>query len=195
MDSTTKSPYGRTVVNQYLHRIVEAAGQRQISDEYLPLLWRSTHCRGRRKVEEYSSSEVPDSDNNSIKESVKNFLSPLSERILQNLLWKSLRKLTFPLLAGSYFRTPLPSSEHSNSLQVQNSERERRDFRFGVFRMRNWSAIYNAPGGANGSEPNERLQRFGLNRCNGSTQQLQLLAVQLEQSQLLVVQLERFGSG
>ena len=36
LDSTTKSPYGRTVVNQYLHRIVEAAGQRQISGEYLP---------------------------------------------------------------------------------------------------------------------------------------------------------------
>ena len=26
--------------------------------------------------------------------------------------------------------------------------------------MRNWSAIYSAPGGANGSEPNERLQPF-----------------------------------
>ena len=34
LDSTTKSPYGRTVVNQYLHWIVEAAGQRQISGEY-----------------------------------------------------------------------------------------------------------------------------------------------------------------
>ena len=71
LDSTTKTPYGRTEVNQYLHRIVEAAVQGQISDEYLPLLWRSTHCRGKRKVEEYSSSEVPDSDNNSIKESVE----------------------------------------------------------------------------------------------------------------------------
>ena len=36
LDSTTKSSYGRTVVNQYLHRIVEAAVQGQISDEYLP---------------------------------------------------------------------------------------------------------------------------------------------------------------
>ena len=44
--------------------------------------------------------------------------------------------------------------------------------------MRNWSAIYSAPGGANGSEPNERLQRFDLNRCNGSTQQSHMLAVQ-----------------
>ena len=67
LDSTIKSPYGRTVVNQYFHRIVKAAGQRQILGEYLPLLWRSTHCRGRRKVEEHSSLEVPDSDNNSIK--------------------------------------------------------------------------------------------------------------------------------
>ena len=49
LDSTTKSPYGRTVVNQYLHML---------------------HC-WRRKVEEYSSSEVLDSDNNSIKEFVK----------------------------------------------------------------------------------------------------------------------------
>ena len=48
--------------------------------------------------------------------------------------------------------------------------------------MRNWSAIYSAPGGANGSEPNERLQWFGLNRCNGSVQQSQLLAVQLTRS-------------
>ena len=71
LDSITKSPYGRTVVNQYLHRIVEAAGQRQILGEYLPLLWRSTHCRERRKVEEYFSSKVSDSDNNSIKESVE----------------------------------------------------------------------------------------------------------------------------
>ena len=38
LDSTTKSPYGRTVVNQYLHRIFEAAVQGQISNEYLPLL-------------------------------------------------------------------------------------------------------------------------------------------------------------
>ena len=37
----------------------------------MPLLWRSTHCRGRRNVEEYSSLEVSDSDNNSIKESVE----------------------------------------------------------------------------------------------------------------------------
>ena len=38
LDSTTKSPYDQTVVNQYIHRIIEAAGQRQISGEYLPLL-------------------------------------------------------------------------------------------------------------------------------------------------------------
>ena len=37
----------------------------------MSLLWRSTHYRGRRKVEEYFSLEVPDSDNNSTKESVE----------------------------------------------------------------------------------------------------------------------------
>ena len=39
--------------------------------EYLSLLWRNTHCRERREIEEYSSLKVTDSDNNSIKESVK----------------------------------------------------------------------------------------------------------------------------
>ena len=29
-----------------------------------------------------------------------------------------------------------------------------------LFQLRDWSAIYSAPGGANGSEPKERLQRF-----------------------------------
>ena len=51
----------------------------------MSLLWRSIHCRERRKVEEYSSLEVTDSDNNSIKD-LLNFLSLLSERIFQNLL-------------------------------------------------------------------------------------------------------------
>ena len=39
--------------------------------EYLSLLWRNTHYRERREIEEYSSLEVTDSDNNSIKESVE----------------------------------------------------------------------------------------------------------------------------
>ena len=59
----------------------------------MSLLWRSTHCRGRRKVEEYSSLEVPDLDNNSIKESIEfsepsfrtNFAESLENRFeLQN---------------------------------------------------------------------------------------------------------------
>jgi len=37
----------------------------------LSLLWRNTHYRERRKIEEYSSLEVTNSDNNSIKESVE----------------------------------------------------------------------------------------------------------------------------
>ena len=41
--------------------------------EYLSLLSRNTHCRERREIEEYSSLEVTDSDNNSIKESVEFF--------------------------------------------------------------------------------------------------------------------------
>ena len=73
------------------------------------------------KVEEYSSSEVPDSDNNSIKESVE-FSEPSFRTNLQNLLWKSLRKLTFPLLAGSCFRIPLPSSETRFSSELRERE-------------------------------------------------------------------------
>ena len=51
----------------------------------MSLLWRNTHCRERRKIEEYSSLKVTDSDNNSIKESVE-FSDPLSERIFAESL-------------------------------------------------------------------------------------------------------------
>ena len=37
----------------------------------MSLLWRNAHCRERREIEEYSSLEVTDSENNSIKESVE----------------------------------------------------------------------------------------------------------------------------
>ena len=37
----------------------------------MSLLWRNTHCKEKREIEEYSSLEVADSDNNSIKESVE----------------------------------------------------------------------------------------------------------------------------
>ena len=58
----------------------------------MSLLWRNIHCRERRKIEEYSSSEVTDSDNNSIKESIEfsepsfrtNLVEVTSETELQN---------------------------------------------------------------------------------------------------------------
>ena len=133
LDSTIKSPYGRTIVKQYLHRIIEAAGLRQISGEYLSLLWRSTHCRGRRKVEEYSSSEVPDSDNNSIKEFVEfselsfrtNFAESLGSCFeFCRISWKLLRKLScrIPTCFGNRVTDfPLPF------LEVTERLRERED--------------------------------------------------------------------
>jgi len=45
--------------------------QDKSQEEYLSLLWRNTYCRERRGIEEYSSLEATDSDNNSIKESVE----------------------------------------------------------------------------------------------------------------------------
>ena len=126
LDSTTKSPYGRTVVNQYLHRIIEAAGLRQILGEYLFLLWRSTHCRGRWKVEEYSSLEVPDSDNNSTKEFVEfsepSFRTNFAESPLEVASEIELRISHFPF--GSHFRIPLPSSERRNLKCSELRERE-----------------------------------------------------------------------
>ena len=56
--------------------------QDKFQGEYLSLLWRNTHCRERRKIEEYSSLKVTDSDNNSIK-NLLNFLSLLSEQIFR----------------------------------------------------------------------------------------------------------------
>ena len=83
----------------------------------MPLLLRSTHCRGRNKVEKYSSSEVPESDNNSIKESVEfsepsfrmNFAESLlkvaSETELQNPhLLSETGLLIFHFLFGSHFK-------------------------------------------------------------------------------------------
>ena len=51
----------------------------------MSLLWRNTHCRERRKIEEYSTLEVTDSDNNSIKEPVE-FSEPSFRTNFQNLL-------------------------------------------------------------------------------------------------------------
>ena len=51
----------------------------------MSLLWRNTYCRERKKIEEYSSLEVTDSDNNSVKESIK-FSEPSFRTNLQNLL-------------------------------------------------------------------------------------------------------------
>ena len=98
------------------------------------------------------SSEVPDSDNNSITESVE-FSDSSFRTIAQNLLWKSLSYFTLE----AQFRTPNFTSGRS---ELKEREREISRLVFGVFQLRNWSAIYSAPGGANGFEPNERLHPF-----------------------------------
>ena len=133
LDSTTKSPYGRTVVNQYLHRIIEAAGSRQILGEYLSLLWRSAHCRGRRKVEEYSSLEVPDSDNNSFKESVE-FSEPSFRTNFAESLESCFRNRVadFSIPFGSNFNTERERERERFSLQNAESE----FVLFCVFRLR-----------------------------------------------------------
>ena len=73
----------------------------------MPLLWRSTHYRGRRKVEEYSSLEVSDSDNNSIKEYVEfselSFRMNFAESLLEVALKTELLISHFPF--GSHFKT------------------------------------------------------------------------------------------
>ena len=51
----------------------------------MSLLWRNTHCRERREIEEYSSLEVTDSDSNSLKEYVE-FSEHFFRTNLQNLL-------------------------------------------------------------------------------------------------------------
>jgi len=67
-------PNHRTV-EPYLTSIFTGLSKQQYQDksqgEYLSLLWRNTLCREKREKEEYSSLEVTDSDNNSIKESVE----------------------------------------------------------------------------------------------------------------------------
>ena len=70
----------------------------------MSLLWRSTHWREKRKVEEYSSLEIRDSDNNSIKKSVEfsetsfrtNFAESLESRF-------GIRVIEFSLPVGSHF--------------------------------------------------------------------------------------------
>ena len=80
--------------------------------EYLSLLWRNTHYRERREIEEYSSLEVTDSDNNSIKESVE--FSELSFRT--NLTLESELLLHFRIRVTKY-----------SELELQKKgERERR---------------------------------------------------------------------
>jgi len=80
----------------------------------LSLLWRNTHYREGRRIEEYSSLEVTDSVNNSIKESVE-FSEPSFRTNLQNLLKvtseSELQNFHFPLevtseseLQNFYFR-------------------------------------------------------------------------------------------
>ena len=93
----------------------------------MSLLWKNTHCRERREIEEYSSLEVTDSDNNSIKESVE-FFEP-SFRI-----------------NPSYFFTFTSESE----LQKKGGERAFSLCVFSVLcvlKMEERSAIYSALGG------------------------------------------------
>ena len=76
----------------------------------MSLLWRNTHCRERREIEEYSSLEVTDSDNNSIKESVE-FSELFSERILESVGSRfEIRVAEFSLLVGSHFELELQRS-------------------------------------------------------------------------------------
>ena len=82
----------------------------------MSLLWRNTHCRGRREIEEYSSFEVTDSDNNSIEESVE-FSDPLSEQILQNLL----EVASETELQNSRFMLEVTSSQREK-ISLQNAE-------------------------------------------------------------------------
>ena len=98
--------------------IIKAEGLRKILGEYLSLLWRSTHHRGRRKVEEYSCLEVPDSDNNSTKESVKFFEPSFRTNFAESLGSRFGNRVTdFPLPVGNYFKT------ERERISLQNSER------------------------------------------------------------------------
>ena len=148
LDSTIKSPYGRTVVNQYLHRIIKAAGPRQILGRIFIFTLENTHCRERRKIEEYSSLKVTDSDNNSIKESVE-FSEPSFRTNLQNLL-----------------EVTSESELENFTLESVRSHCKRKNcislfFVVVCLKWEKMSAIYSAPGGANLSE---------RNRCKGSFQ-------------------------
>ena len=119
LDSTTKSPYGRTVVNQYLHRIVEAADKDKFR-ENICLYFGGAPTeeeKGRLKNILLQKSQI---QTTILLKNLLNFLSPLLERFMQNLFWKSLQKLTFPLLAGSCFRTPLPVKNAVTHFAVQN---------------------------------------------------------------------------
>ena len=99
----------------------------------MPLLWRSTHCRGRRKVEEYSSSEVPDSDNNSIKESVEfsesSFRMNFSESLLGAASETELLIFHFPLEVTSTERGRESPSDRTQKISwswcfsIENTER------------------------------------------------------------------------
>ena len=66
LDNTTKSPYGRTVINQYLHKIIKAAGPRQISGRIFAINFGGLSTVKKRVKEELMSWEDIDSDNNSI---------------------------------------------------------------------------------------------------------------------------------
>ena len=125
----------------------------------MSLLWRNTHYRERRKIEEYSSLESQIQTTILLK-NLLNFLRLLPERIFRIRVTSSslsLRIFTFTSesgirIAGFHFRM------------------QKKEEGFCVLCVLKWekrSAIYSAPGRAN---PFERLQRFDLNRCNRSFQ-------------------------
>ena len=83
------------------------------------------HCRGRRKVEEYSSSESQIQTTILLK-NLLNFLSPLSERIFAESLLEVASETEFPTSSWKLLqdRTSLPSSERRESLSSERRERE-----------------------------------------------------------------------
>ena len=127
----------------------------------------------KRKVEKYSSLEVPDSDNNSIKESVE-----FSEPSFRTNFAESLEN-RFEL-QNSHFLLEVTSSQREK-ISLQNALQARREdltsehrelisvFVFVVFCLRIWSAIYSTSGGVKMSETDRTVATVRFNRSNRST--------------------------
>jgi len=91
----------------------------------LSLLWRNTHCRKRRKIEEYSSLKVTDSDNNSIIKSVE-FSEPSFRTNLQNpsyFFFTFTSDLHFHLgIQNADFHFRIQKKDFGSSLSLRNPE-------------------------------------------------------------------------